>query len=71
MRTSEEIYELFAVGAKVRFESEMYEGKWEYGEVTGHTEHNLFILSDDGEQVAYDYRYLDTNPHNSLVRLVK
>ena len=74
---------IFPVGAKVRCESEMYPGKWEYGTVKGHleTRHNVSwairikMESDDprmdGAIVDYDYRFLDVDPHNSLVRLVK
>jgi len=74
--------EFFPVGAKVRCESEIWPGKWERGTVEAHLETRFGVswairirLDDaDGEHgslVDYDYRYLDTDPHNSLVRLVK
>ncbi len=69
--------EVFPEGAKVRCESEMYPGKWEYGTVVAHLETRysvswaIRIETEDGATVDYDYRYLDTDPHNSLVRLVK
>ncbi len=75
--TDTDIFNHFAIGAKVRFESEMWEGKWEYGEVINHSprgQHGagLVIRSEAGELVAYDYRYLDIqDPRNSMVRLIK
>ena len=75
--------ELFPVGAKVRCESEMYPGKWDRGVVEAHllSRYNdrwgirIRLESDieqlDGALIDYDYRYLDSDPHNSLVRLVK
>lgn len=79
----ENFEEIFPVGAKVRCESEMYPGKWEYGTVLKHSQSrynqrmgiSIQMESDDprmdGAIVEYDYRYLDSDPHNSLVRLVK
>lgn len=78
--TNEAIRTLFPVGARVLCESEMYQGKWERGEVVGHLETRygvswaLSVRLDsedvrlDGALVDYDYRFLDSNPHNSLVR---
>lgn len=69
--------EVFPVGAKVRCENEMWEGKWDRGVVNSHleTRHGVSwavrIELEDGSLVDYDYRFLDTDPHNSLVRLVK
>lgn len=72
----ENFEEIFPIGAKVRCESEMYPGKWEYGVVKAHleTRHNVswaIRIETDTAIVDYDYRYLDADPHNSLVRLVK
>lgn len=67
----------FPVGASVRFESEMWPGKWEYGKVLAHWdrpgEHSgqMRIQAENGALVDFDWRYLDTDPHLSLVRLVK
>ncbi len=76
--TDDDIFKHFAVGAKVRFESEMWEGKWEYGTVESHSPRGIYgaglvIRSEDDELVAFDYRYLDIQdpPRNSMVKLVK
>lgn len=78
----ENFEEIFPVGAKVRCESEMFPGKWEYGVVSAHLETRygeswalrVEMKSEDprmdGALVDYDYRLLDSDPHNSLVRLV-
>lgn len=72
------VEEVFPEGATVRFESEMWAGKWEYGVVHAHLETRygiswaLRIKAEDGALVDFDYRYIDTvEPRNSLVRLVK
>ncbi len=68
--------EFFPVGTPVRCESEMWPGKWEHGKVVDHLETRfgiswaIRIETEDGAIVDYDYRYLDTDTHNSLVRLV-
>ncbi len=73
----QDFVEVFPEGARVRFESEMWPGKWEYGKVDSHRETRygvswaIRIESDAGEMVDFDYRYLDINPKLSLVRLVK
>lgn len=79
--------QVFPVGAKVRCESEMWAGKWERGTVLAHLETRYGIswairietedVYKDGELVRrgaivdYDYRFLDVDPHLSLVRLEK
>ncbi len=68
--------EIFPVGAKVRCESEMYPGKWEYGTVVEHKETRYGVswaisIETDTNIVDYDYRYLDSDPKLSLVRLIK
>ena len=72
----EDYTEFFKEGAQVRFENEAFPGKWEYGKVHSHYQRygrsdTLRIEAESGEMVDFDYRYLDINPHNSLVRLVK
>lgn len=72
----ENFEEIFPVGVRVRCESEMYPGKWEYGVVKAHSlsrynDRMGIVIETDTALVEYDYRYLDSNPHNSLVRLVK
>ena len=80
--TERDFSEIFPVGAKVRCESEMWPGKWDCGVVREHIETRygvswairIAIESDDprmdGAVVDYDYRFLDEDPHNSLVRLI-
>lgn len=75
--------QLFPVGARVICESEMWPGKWERGVVVAHNRSRYndrmsvrIRLEADNEQsdgalVDYDYRYLDANPHHSLVRLAR
>ena len=69
--------EVFSVGAKVRCESEAFPGKWEYGVVQGHfvTRHCqnkvVRIQAESGELIDIAHWFLDSDPHNSLVRLVK
>jgi len=71
--------DVFPVGARVRCESEMWPGKWEYGTVKEHLETRFNVswalrIETEGEHPAlvdYDYRFLDVDPRNSLVRLVK
>ncbi len=75
-KREENFEEIFPVGAKVRCESEMYPDKWEYGVVVAHNrscynDRMGIRIETDTALVDYDYRYLDANPHNSLVRLVK
>jgi hypothetical protein len=79
----EDFETIFPAGSKVMCESEMYPGKWEYGVVVAHLETRYSLTwairvkfeSDDprldGALVDYDYRFLDSDPHNSLVRIVK
>ncbi len=77
MARRENFEEIFPEGAKVRFESEMWPGKWEHGTVDSHRETRygvswaIRIESEEGEMVDFDYRYLDIDPKLSLVRLVK
>ncbi len=77
MTKHQDFSEIFPVGAKVRCESEAFPGRWEYGTVEGfrvtrHTgEPSLVVKMEDGELVDYAPWYLDVDPHNSLVRLVK
>lgn len=74
--------EIFPIGAKVRCENEMWPGHWDRGVVGGHRRNACGVsqwikikLHDDELDceyfVEFDYRYLDVDPHNSLVRLVK
>lgn len=70
--------DLFPVGARVRVENEMWPGHWEYGVVRYHRLNRYGMLQWVGVQLdewecatEIDYRYLDTDPHLSLVRLVK
>lgn len=74
--TEDEIFEHFPIGSRVRFENEAFPGHWEYGTVESHSQRGQYgaglrIKDAEGYPVEFDYRYLDTNPHNSLVRLVK
>jgi len=81
--TEPDFEQTFPVGAKVRCENEMWPGHWDYGVVEKHdrSRYNdrmgiiIRIESENenknGMLVEYDYRYLDKDPHNSLVRLVK
>jgi hypothetical protein len=82
MTKYQEFEEFFPIGAKVRCENECFPGKWDYGMVECHKLNRYgeaqwisIRLHDDRLNVDYfadfDYRYLDTNPHNSLVRIVK
>jgi hypothetical protein len=78
----EDFEAIFPVGTRVSCESEMYPGKWDYGEVKAHLETRYGISwairielesadpRRDGALVDYDYRFLDSDPHNSLVRRV-
>ena len=74
--------EVFPVGARVRCESEMWEGRpTEYGTVESHRENQwgepqwlTVHIDDDGygdQHVEYDYRYLDTDMKRSMVKVVK
>jgi hypothetical protein len=69
--------QVFPVGAKVRCENECWPGRWDRGTVKEHLETRfnvswaIRIETEAGELVDFDYRYLDVDPHNSLVRLVK
>jgi hypothetical protein len=72
-----EFSQMFPIGTKVCCESEMWPGKWERGTVMAHleTRHNVSwairIETEEGAIVDYDYRFLDPDPHLSLVRLAK
>lgn len=72
-----EYSEIFPVGARVRAESAWQPGTWEYGTVEGHgltPGHHawaIIIRLDDGTQLDYDYRFLDVDPRNSCVKVVK
>jgi len=68
--------EIFPVGSKVRCESEAWPGKWEDGEVKEHLETRFGVswairIETETALVDFDYRYLDADPHLSLVRKVK
>ena len=73
--------EFFPVGQRVRCESEWNPGKWDRGVVAAHRLNNFgeaqwigIQLDDDppgSVLTEYDYRYLDTEPRNSLVRKVQ
>jgi hypothetical protein len=68
--------EVFPVGSQVRCESEMWPGKWEDGTVVGHLETRFgtswaIRIETPTALVDYDYRFLDEDPHLSLVRKVK